>query len=217
MHALVHLNLHCLQSIELKGEAEGGPSSQSSTEPWDNPFNRAMNSMKLRDPHLPPTSAGRVVGFGNNMKFLEYYSTDGDKGKRQRRKSSKDSAEVVELRKKLEELQQQKVDTKAVNQLVKERIEELLPPGLMDGIVAWNAAGRTGPIHVPSYAASTSSHMVTPTTNSPVEPPLHTSPKEPPTIELDAPPMQENDPPAAGTGAIVSTLEELNALVKVTN
>ena len=62
--------MHCLQEDELKADAEAGPSSQDSTEPWDTTFNRAMNVYKERDKTAAPTSAGRVSGFGTSMKFL---------------------------------------------------------------------------------------------------------------------------------------------------
>ena len=80
----------------MKADAEAGPSSQGSTEPWDMTFNRAMNVYKERDKSVPPTSAGRVSGFGTSMKFLQYYSTNSETRK-ERRKSTRDKAEVVEL------------------------------------------------------------------------------------------------------------------------
>ena len=86
----------------MKAETEAGPSSQEAPAgPWDTTFNRAMNVHKGRDKSKPPTSAGRVTGFGTAMKFTENYSTDTDK-KRERRRPAKDRAEVLELRKKLE-------------------------------------------------------------------------------------------------------------------
>ena len=66
----------------MKADAEaGGPSSQGSTEPWDTTFNRATNVYKRRDKSLPPTSAGRVSGFGTSMKFINYYHSDADASK----------------------------------------------------------------------------------------------------------------------------------------
>ena len=50
---------------------------------------------------MPPTSASRVTGFGTSMKFLQYYNTDGGQSRRQRKKPTKDDAEVIELRKKV--------------------------------------------------------------------------------------------------------------------
>jgi hypothetical protein len=69
-----------------------GPSSQGSTEPWDTPFNRATNAYKERDLDKPPTSAGRVSGFGTSMKVSEYYGSDAKT--RKERRSTKDKAEV---------------------------------------------------------------------------------------------------------------------------
>ena len=83
----------------MKADAEaGGLSSQGSTEPWDTTFNRATNVYKRRDKSLPPTSAGRVSGFGTSMKFINYYDSDAEM-KKERRKPSKYKAEVLELRK----------------------------------------------------------------------------------------------------------------------
>ena len=77
-------------------EEEAGPSSQEAQAgPWDTTFNRVMNRFKGREKTQPPTSAGRVAGFGTSMKFIEYYSTDTE-ARKQRRKSGK--AEVQELK-----------------------------------------------------------------------------------------------------------------------
>jgi hypothetical protein len=160
----------------LKAEAEAGPSSQEAQAgPWDTTFNRAMNVHKGRDKSKPPTSAGRVTGFGTAMKFIEYYSTDTDK-KKERRKPAKDRAEVLELRKKLETLEKEKVDSSMVDKLVAEKVDEklrsLLPAGLMEGLAAWHAGGQQGPIHVPSFAGSTSSNNVSPVLVTPPVPPV---------------------------------------------
>ena len=218
------------QETELKADTEAGPSSQGSTEPWDTTFNRAMNVHKERDKSAPPTSAGRVSSFGTSMKFLQYYSTDTEKRK-ERRKSSKDKAEVVELKKKVESLEQEKVDSAKVDQLVEEKLRAMLPAGLMEGLAAWNAAGRQGPIHVPSFAGSNSSRnvspdLVTPPPNTAAQQPLHLVPPAPPTAEdtealpvaaVNAHDRPENDRPAVATGALVSTIAELDAITKVAN
>ena len=53
-------------------KAEASPSSQEAQAgPWDTTFNRAMNVFKGRDKSKPPTSAGRVTGFGTSVKFLQ--------------------------------------------------------------------------------------------------------------------------------------------------
>ena len=112
--------------------AQAGPSSQGSTEPWDTPFNRAMNKFKGRDVDKSPTSAGRMSSFGTSMKVAEYYQSDS-KTKKERRTTSKDKAEVLELKKKVESLEQGKVDLPMVDKLVEERVEEriraLIHPG----------------------------------------------------------------------------------------
>ena len=96
-----------------------------------------------------------------------------------------------------------------VAEKVEERIREIIPPGLMEGIAAWNAAGRVGPIQVPSMTGSNSAVDVSPdVVTQPAA--ANTAPDE---------------TPAAGTGRVstleavgrVSTLEELNAITKVTS
>ena len=98
----------------------------------------------------------------------------------------------------------------------------------MEGLAAWNAGGQQGPIHVPSFTGSNSSmnqnvspDLVTPLPNAAAQPPLHLVAPTPPTAEdTEAQPaaaVPENDRPAAGTAALVSTLAEINAITKVTN
>ena len=83
----------------------------------------------------PPTSAGRVSGFGCNMKVAEYYSSEHSSGntRKERRTAGKDKAEVLELKKKVESLEQRKVDLPMVDKLVEERVDEriraLIPRG----------------------------------------------------------------------------------------
>ena len=116
----VHVYFLCPQEDQSKDEAEAGPSTQEAQAgPWDTTFNRGMNVHKGRDKSKPPTSAGRVTGFGTAMKFIEYYNTDPEK-KKERRKPAKDKAEVLELRKKLETLEKEKVDSSMVDKLVAE-------------------------------------------------------------------------------------------------
>jgi len=201
----------------LEIEAEAGPSSQEPPAgPWDTTFNRVMNVHKGRDKSKPPTSAGRVTGFGTSMKFIEYYSTDTDK-KKERRKPAKDRAEVLELRKKLETLEKEKVDSSMVDKLVDEKLRSFLPPALLEGIAAWQAGGQQGPIHVPSFAGSTSSNNVSPVLPTPPVPPAVEQHTPTPENNDNAHERPEIDRPAAGTGALVSTLAELNAVTKVTN
>ena len=204
------------QETELKADTEAGPSSQGSTEPWDTTFNRAMNVYKERDKSAPPTSAGRVSGFGTSMKFLQYYSMDTETRK-ERRKTTRDKLEVMELRKKVESLEQEKVDSSTVDKLVEEKLRAILPPGLVEGLAAWNAGGRQGPIHVPSFAGSTSSNNVSPVLPTPPVPPAVEQHTPTPENNDNAHERPEIDRPAAGTGALVSTIAELDAITKVAN
>ena len=148
----------CLKEDELK---KVGASSDEEREPWDTPFNRATNAYKERPLDKLPTSSGRISGFGLNMKVAEYYGSDA-KSRKERRKSTKDTAEVQELKAKVE-LLEKRLDEKAeeepekVNQLVDERIRQIIPPAFIEGFAAWEAGGRQGPIHLPSYAGSNSS------------------------------------------------------------
>ena len=197
----------------------GGPSSEGSTERWDTPFNRATNAYKKRPLDKPPTSAGRTSGFGLNMKVAEYYASDGKSSKRGRRKTTNDKDEVEELKKKLATLEKKvetektPVDPDELNRLVDARIRQIMPPGLAEGIAAWNAAGQKGPIHVPSIGGSNSSINLPDAVTPPAPFLLGTS--TPPSAHQQAVP--ENDRPAAATGALVSTRAELEAVDKVTN
>ena len=89
----------------------------------------------------------------------------------------------------------------------------------MEGLAAWQAGGQQGPIHVPSFDGSTSSNNVSPVLLPPVVSPVLVTPPVPPRPENNdnAHERPDNDRPAAGTGALVSTLAELNAIDKVTN
>ena len=203
-------------------------SSQGSTERWDTPFNRATNRYKKRAVDKPPTSCGRVSGFGTSMKVAEYYGSDAGTTRKARR-TNKDKAEVLELKKKLESLEkkldtnmaEKPVDNALVEKLVDTRLRQLIPPGLMEGFTAWNAAGQKGPIPVPSFTASNSSlnQQVSPELVTPQPPLLLVAPTPPAAAVLDNAPDQrpKNDRPAADTGALVSTPAELDAITKVTN
>ena len=207
----------------MKADAEvGGPSSQGSTELWDTTFNRATNRYKRRDRTAPPTSAGRVSVFGTSMKFINYYHSDDAAKRERRRPANKDKVEVLELRKKVETLENQIVDSTAVAKLVDERLKSILPPGLVEGLAAWNAAGRQGPIYVSSDSGSNSimnqnpsPDVTTPQPNATTPPTANAEPQPTPALLHDATARPENDRPAAGTGALVSTIAELDAITKV--
>ena len=56
----------------------------------------------------------------------------------------------------METLENQKVDSTTFERLLDEKLKSFLPPGLMEGLAAWNAAGRQGPIYAPSVSGSNS-------------------------------------------------------------
>jgi hypothetical protein len=226
----------CLQNEKLAAaDHPNESSSQGSTEPWDTTFNRALNAYKKRPLSEPPTSAGRVCGFGTSMKFREYYKEDNKK-RRERRSamSSEDKAEVEELRQKvsmLEAKQATSMDKEEVDKLFEKKLRDFLPPQLIEGIDAWNAAGQVGPIQVPSAGGSNSTFNVSPSLDvvtppptiaagqlmeldEPVPPPAKATKGQPAAVVLhNAPEPQKIDRPAAP----VSTLAELNAITKVVN
>ncbi|KAK1682026.1 hypothetical protein QYE76_042874 [Lolium multiflorum] len=193
---------------------KAGPSSQGSTEPWDTPFNRAMNKYKERELDKPPTSGGRVSGFGTSMKLSEYYGSDAKTRKLERRSSAKDKSEVQELKKKVETLEKLVAEkpvenTEMMKKLLDEKIRQIIPPGLMEGLAAWNAGGQVGPIHVPSISGSNSSFHVSPTV------PLHPTPasglhQTPP--QLQPPPQLQLVASTPPTAALVSTVAEIDAI-----
>jgi hypothetical protein len=224
----------CLQDAEIKAAREIlDSSSQGSTEPWDTTFNKATNAFKGRPKSLPPTSAGRISGLGTSTKFREYYHEEAKKRKERRSQSAaQDQAEKEELKRKIAHLEKSKVDQDEVNAIVQQKILELLPARLMEGIAKWNAVGQVGPIEVPSAGGSTSSHqvspkMVTPPASIPVAklmelyaselpPPVETTKTLQPAAAVlpNAPEPEKKDRPAA---ARVSTLAQLNAITKVIN
>ena len=119
------------------------------------------------------------------------------------------------------------MDSTTVDKLVTDRIREMFPPVLLEGIAAWTAGGQQGPIYVPSFSGSNSTmnqqnlspDLVTPPPNAAAQPPLHLVAPTPPTAVVvhTTPEPPENNSPAAGTRALVSTLAELDAITKVTN
>ncbi|KAK1609936.1 hypothetical protein QYE76_033609 [Lolium multiflorum] len=178
---------------------------------WDTPFNRATNKYKERELDKPPTSGGRVSGFGTSMKLSEYYGSDAKTRKLERRSSAKDKSEVQELKKKVELLEKLVAEkpvenTEMMNKLLDKKIRQIIPPGLMEGLAAWNAGGQVGPIHVPSISGSNSSFHVSPTL------PLHPTPstrrrsfnrRRSSNGRIDAP-----------TATLVSTVAEIDAIQK---
>ena len=117
-----------LQEKELNA-SEDLSSQDSAAEPWDTVFNRVTNTYKKREKNWPPKSAGRVSGFGTSMKFTEYYKEDAKKRKERKNQSAaKDKAEVEELKLKVKTLEA-KVDEKAMDKLLEEKLRAIIPLG----------------------------------------------------------------------------------------
>jgi hypothetical protein len=150
------------------------------------------------------------------MKVSEYYGSDAKM--RKERRSTKDKAEVQELKKKVESLEK-RVDPTEMSKLLDERLRQIIPPGLMEGLAAWNATGQQGLIYVPSISGNNSSHQVSPLVTPTL--PLHLVASTPPTVEADRVAVPDNAPeserPSASIDALVSTLAEINAVKKVTH
>ncbi|KAK1680996.1 hypothetical protein QYE76_041844 [Lolium multiflorum] len=118
------------------------------------------------------------------------------------------------LKKKVESLEKLVAEkpvenTEMMNKLLDEKIRQIIPPGLMEGLAAWNAGGQVGPIHVPSISGSNSSFHVSPTV------PLHPTPasglhQTPP--QLQPPPQLQLVASTPPTAALVSTVAEIDAI-----
>ena len=151
------------------------------------------------------------------MKLSEYYGSDAKTRKLERRSLAKDKSEVQELKKKVESLEKLVAEkpvenTEMMNKLLDEKIRQIIPPGLMEGLAAWNAGGQVGPIHVPSISGSNSSFHVSPTV------PLHPTPasglhQTPP--QLQPPPQLQLVASTPPTAALVSTVAEIDAIKEV--
>src|SRR3954469_6223244 len=78
--------------------ASSQESSVRAAGPWDNAFNRALNKVKkVDDVTAKPSSAGRVVGFGADLNWSEYYGKSAEKSGlrgRKARRTEEDAAYV---------------------------------------------------------------------------------------------------------------------------
>jgi hypothetical protein len=133
--------------------ASSQESSVKPAGPWDNAFNRALNKVKkVDDVTAKPSSAGRVVGFGADLNWSEYYGKpaeqSGSRGRKARR-TEEDAAYVRGLEEKVNMLPQ------LVQDEVAKTMNALLPD-MMQSLANWQARGGQGPIPVPSMVGSNS-------------------------------------------------------------
>ena len=78
-----------MQEDEFAAASSQG-SSIKPAGPWDTSFNRAMNKVKkVENMSAKPSSADRVVGFGADLNWSEYYGKSaehsGSRGRKARR------------------------------------------------------------------------------------------------------------------------------------
>jgi hypothetical protein len=233
-----------MQRKEEKSCASSASSSSqgSTADPrFDTPFNRATNRLKGRAKSLPPTSSGRVSGYGTYEKVGNFRKEDPEAKKE--RKAAAAAAEAASGKRELEELREQM--PRMIAEQVQEKMRELLPEELWQGLAAWNAGGRRGPLVVPSFSGSNSIQHVSPDVVTPeaaniatpqpavtpVPPPVANTNAQPVVADLVTPPTAQPVPPPATTKAQptvlrkasrlendtgdVSTLAELAAISKV--
>lgn len=134
-------------------------------EPWDTPFNRAVNVKKKRAKNKKMTSGGRVAGFGLTTKVGVHFKEDAKTRKERRDKRAAEQA------RKIEQLEAEVAEMPAkMEAIMEEKLRAMFPPQLWEGLAKWNAAGGVGPIPVPSASGSNSQqhpspNFVTPPSN----------------------------------------------------
>jgi hypothetical protein len=104
---------------------------------WDTPFNRAINMIKGRAKSLPPTSAGRVTGYGTYDKVGDFKKEDREAKKE--RKAAAAVAVTTSERRKVEKLREQMPDL--IAEQVQQKLREIIPDELWEELAAWNTAG----------------------------------------------------------------------------
>jgi hypothetical protein len=126
---------------------------------WDTPFNRAINVIKGRAKSLPPTSASRVAGYGTYDKVGDFKKEDRE-AKKERKAAAAAAAATASERREVEKLREQMSDL--IAKQVQQKLRQIIPDELWEGLAAWNAASRRGPLVVPSISGSNSIQHVSP-------------------------------------------------------
>jgi hypothetical protein len=160
---------------------------------WVTPFNRAINVIRGRAKSLPPTSAGRVAGYCTYDKVGDFKKEDREAKKE--RKAAAAAAATASERCKVEKLLEQMPDL--IAEQVQQKLREIIPDELWEGLAAWNATGRRGPLVLPSNSIQhVSPDVVTPDTANveaqpaaaPVPPPTAANANAHPEVALVTPP-----------------------------
>jgi hypothetical protein len=132
---------------------------------WDTPFNSAINVIKGRAKSLPLTSAGRVAGYGMYDKVGDFKKEDPEVKKQRKAAAAAAAAATASERREVEKLREQMLDL--IAQQVQQKLREIIPDELWEGLGAWNAAGRRGALVVPSISGSNSIQHVSPNVVTP--------------------------------------------------
>ena len=201
-----------LQDAEIAAAA--GIEEPALREPWDTPFNRAINVAKKRPKNKKMTSSGRVAGFGLSTKVGVHFKEDAETRKERRTKREEEQA------RKIQHLEAQVAEMEAK---MEEKLPQMLPPQLWEGLAKWNAAGGVGPIPVPSVSGSNSHQHASPNMMNPPSNPLahpltlvSPQPAAPaPNTNAQPAPLLHDEREQELTQPRVSTLAELDALTQV--
>jgi hypothetical protein len=113
--------------------------------------------IKGRAKSLPPTSAGRVAGYGTYDKVGDFKKEDHE-AKKERKAAA--AAAAASERREVEKLWEQMPNL--ITEQVQQKLCEIIPDELWEGLAAWNAAGRRWPLVVPSIFGSNSIQHVSP-------------------------------------------------------
>jgi hypothetical protein len=129
---------------------------------WDMPFNRAINMIKGRAKSLPPTSAGRVAGYGTYDKVGDFKKEDHEAKKERKAAAAVAAAGAATAseRREVEKLWEQMPDL--IAEQVQQKLREIILDDLWEGLAAWNAAGRQVALVVPSISGSNSIQHMSP-------------------------------------------------------
>jgi hypothetical protein len=108
--------------------------------------------IKGRAKSFPPTSASRVAGYGTYDKVGDFKKED--RAAKRERKAAAAAAAAASERREVEKLWEQMPDL--IARQVQQKLHEIIPDELWEGLAAWNAAGRRGALVVPSISDSNS-------------------------------------------------------------
>jgi hypothetical protein len=99
-----------------------------------------------------------VAGYGTYDKVGDFKKEDREVKKE--RKAAAAAAAAASERREVEKLREQMPDL--IAEQVQQKLCEIIPDELWEGLAAWNAAGRRGALVVPSISGSNSIQHVSP-------------------------------------------------------